>query len=259
MMADPEKARPFHGKIILSLQAIGALSLLLIPYAPDGFWIWTGLVYFLISCVGGTITYHRLLSHGSFVAPSWFEKFGVLCGIWGAYGSPISWAAIHRTHHRYADRKGDPHSRRFLSWWRVQWTSMLVRPNLREAHDLLSSPFLVFVHRNYLYFPFIIIALLAVIDPWAILYAYVWPAVLVWNLASLVNTIGHSIGYRNYEVADDSKNIWWLALVTFGEGWHNNHHARPSRFFFRTKWWEFDLSEWIIRLVRKKNLRPAKS
>lgn len=236
---------------LLGVQAFGLLSfafLFIVPTSKLGI---TLVVYFLAACIGGTITYHRLLSHRAFIAPLWFKYLGVLCGVWGFYGSPIAWSATHREHHRHVDTENDPHSPHHQPWWRVQWLTMLHRPKLRVVPDLMKDDFLVFVHRNYFKIQILIAAILVLLDPWALLYAYIWPATLVWNLASLVNFAGHKWGYRNYQTRDTSTNIWWLGLLVFGEGWHNNHHARPSNFSFRKNWWEFDFSEWVIRAVRK--------
>lgn len=241
-----------HSTFVFFIQTIAFISFTYLFWIPLEKLYITALVYFLITCIGGTITYHRLLSHKSFKTNKIIKYFGVLCGVWGAYGSPLAWVAIHRKHHRYADTEKDPHSPLFKKWWQVQWLSIFENVNLSYVPDLRKDKFLRFLHKNYGRIHLIIWLVLILIDPAAFLYAYLWPAFLVWNLASLVNTLGHQFGYRNFEVNDNSKNNWWLAILVFGEGWHNNHHRYPTRFTFKEKWWEFDISEWIIRLIRIK-------
>lgn len=238
-----------HQVFLVGALITGGLSLTLIPWIGVDNLAYTFLVYFLTTCVGGTITYHRLLSHRSFKPPEWFYNFGVLCGVWGIYGSPLSWVAIHRMHHKFADSALDPHSPNHLPWWDVQFFSSLHRPDLRFVPDLINRPFYCFLHRYYLRIHLLIIASLLILAPKFLFFGYLWPAFLTWNLASLVNFLCHIRGYRNFETKDTSTNIWWLGLLVFGEGWHNNHHANSKKFSFRENWWEFDLSEWIIRAL----------
>lgn len=207
-------------------------------------------VYFLIGCVGGTVTYHRLLSHRAFRAPRWFRIFGSLCGVYGFYGSPLAWASVHRDHHRWSDTEKDPHSPLFKPWWDVQIFSFLYTPRFRNIPDLTADPFLRFVHKHYLKIHVGIILILVAIDPFAVFYAYLWPAFFIWHFASSVNVLGHLTGYRNFQTKDSSRNNWWLSLLVFGEGWHNNHHAHPARASFSSKWWEIDPGNWIVNLVK---------
>jgi fatty-acid desaturase len=140
-----------HQSIIFLVLFVGVLSLALVVEYPKEFLIYSLPMYFLTTCVGGTITYHRLLSHRSFVSPKLFYYFGILCAVWGGYGSPISWAAVHREHHRHTDQVGDPHSPLYFPWWKVQFLSIFCKVNLKLVPDLLQDPFLKFIHRNYFY------------------------------------------------------------------------------------------------------------
>lgn len=237
--------------LITGLQLVAAFSLLALPTATTFELLIATMSYFFMACIGGTITYHRLISHKAFKSPQWFKILGLLCGAWGGYGSPLSWAAVHREHHRFVDLPQDPHSPLHKSWWQVQWLSALEKPNLRYVPDLFLDKLTIFFHRNYLRLHLLLVILIALISPRALLYAYLWPAFFVWNLASLVNVLGHRVGYRNWETKDSSQNNWILGILVFGEGWHNNHHAKPNRFSFRKNWWELDISEWVIRLIRQ--------
>lgn len=236
--------------ILLLVQILGALSFLLLPIVPLHFLWVTLIVYFFTTCIGGTITYHRLFSHRAFRPRKWFKFLGLISGVWGLYGSPIAWASVHRSHHAHVDTPQDPHSPLYQPWWRVQWLSMMSIPQMRNVRDLLRDPMVVFFHRHYYQLHVFIILGLILIDPKALLYAYVWPAILTWNLASSVNWLGHVVGYRNFNTRDNSRNNPLLGIVVFGEGWHNNHHAHPRRYSFREKWWEIDPSEYVIRLIK---------
>ena len=215
------------------------------------------LVYFAVHCVGGTVFYHRYLSHKSFKISNWGYFFCLFASFWGLYGSPVSWSAIHRQHHRHTDTVRDPHSPFFKSIFDVQLFSFLAKPNFRYVKDLLEVPSLVFVHRYYFLLHGFLSVVLLLISWEVFLYAYLWPAFFTWHFASLTNSVCHVWGYRNFSVADKSRNNPIIAFLTFGEGWHNNHHARPRRPSFREKWWELDPGAWIIQVIEAKSNRST--
>ncbi len=217
-------------------------------------WAISLLLYLLFATVGGTITYHRLLSHKSFKSPKWFEYFGSILGALGGNGSGLAWAAVHREHHRFTDTEKDPHAPEYKGFFRVQFLSMLDEPNIKYVPDLLRSKFHVFVHKNYWLINLAYIAacyILAGTD--GIIFGYFVPTLLVWHAGSSINTVNHRLGYRNYETKDWSTNNFVTGLLVSGEGWHNNHHAQPANSRFGHKWWEFDLGYLIIKLVQKKD------
>jgi len=217
------------------------------------------LVYVITGLIGVTVTYHRLLSHRSFVAPMWFEYFGTLCATWGIVGSSLGWCSNHLQHHRYSDKPNDPHSPHQMPWWKVQWFSMFSE-QLMIAPSLARSKFHMFVHKHYFRILFGIVLVLALIDPFAIVYALLFPSMVLWNAGSLINNVTHLVGYRPYETSDKSTNNIILGYLVFGEGWHNHHHKYPRSYRFGEKWWEFDPGFYIIKLVKKddenKVLRP---
>lgn len=208
-------------------------------------------IYVLFSTVGGTVTYHRLLSHRSFDSPKWFEYVGTILATIGGNGSGIAWAAIHREHHRFVDKNGDPHNPKQQGIFKVQFLSMLHTPKLKYVPDLLRSKFHTFVHTYYWLINLAYVLIVMAIDPWALIYAYLVPTLMVWHGGSLINTLNHSFGYRNYETKDTSTNNILTGLLVGGEGWHNNHHARAADPQFGKKWWEFDLGWQVIKLVKK--------
>lgn len=215
-------------------------------------WLVAIFVYFLTGCFGMSMTYHRLLSHRSWKAPKLFEMLGTLLGTLGLTGSALAWAAIHRQHHAASDRPLDPHSPVTQPWWRVQFFSMYYKPNLRYVKDLLRNPYIVFCHRNYFSIQIAYVTVLLLVDVNAVIYAYLAPAAILWHGGSLINSMGHMFGYRNFQTRDRSVNNPLLGIFMWGEGWHNNHHAKPFRKSFRVKFWEIDLSAFFISLFESK-------
>lgn len=238
--------------LILFHQILAHIALVvLLVFFPVKYWLISFLVYCVIYCFGGTITFHRLLSHNSFKPPTWFYYVGSMLGMLSCASSPIAWVATHRKHHRYTDKQKDPHSMRFMAWYRVQWLSMLEVAEPRYVTDMLRSKFQLFLHRNYFFLHLGYAGGLALIDPKLIIYFYLAPAALVWEAGSVINTICHKWGYTNYQLDDDSKNNRVVSFLTFGEGLHNNHHARQANPIFKRKPSEVDIGGFFIRLVEK--------
>lgn len=213
-------------------------------------WVASGLVYFATGCFGMTMTYHRLLSHRSWEAPRWFEIAGTLLGTYGLTGSSIAWVAIHREHHHYTDKEKDPHSPTNKGFIRVQWLSMFDKPHIRYALNLMKDPFHLWIHNHYFHIHATIMLALLLINPWYVVTLYLTPAALLWNAGSFINTLTHMVGYRNHETKDNSTNILWLGYLVWGEGWHNNHHHKPSNHKFGEKWWEIDVGNMFIELLK---------
>jgi len=214
-------------------------------------WLICAVLYFFKVTIGGTITLHRLLSHKSFVAPKWFEYFGSFLAATGGNSTTIGWVALHREHHRHTDTELDPHAPKYFGYIRVQFRSMTRLPKIKYVPDLLRSKFHVHLHTYHWAYSIGFAAILALIDPRAVMYAYLVPSLLVWHGGSLINSLNHSpMGYRNYDTKDLSVNNFVSGILVSGEGWHNNHHAQPGNPQFGHKWWEFDLGWQIIKLIR---------
>jgi fatty-acid desaturase len=238
---------------LLVAQIIAHLSIIpMIIYGSWYHWLLGFGVYFITGCFGMTITYHRLLSHKSWNAPKWFEYFGSLAGTYGLTGSTIGWVAIHKEHHHYTDQEGDPHSPVHLGFFRVQWLSMFETPNPRYVVRLIRSKFHAFLHKWYFALHLAIAVIWYLIDPMLLVSAYLFPAMILWNAGSFINTLTHMTGYRNWETTDNSTNIPLLGILMWGEGWHNNHHHDPQNPSFKHKWWEFDLGGWFIKKLEQK-------
>jgi fatty-acid desaturase len=213
------------------------------------------LGYFLYVCLGVSVTFHRNLCHKSYKTHPWITKFFSFLGCMANTGSSIVWVSIHTKHHLKSDKPGDPHSPR-ISGWKIFLLDYPVDDDIKwRMRDLIVDRYHQFLHRYY----FAILAayslFLFLIGGWYLVIFFHWvPIVLAAVMSNLLNYAGHKSnwwgGYRRYNLSDDSSNNWIWALPSFGEGWHNNHHRHPKNFSCGEKWWEFDISAWVIRLIR---------
>jgi len=245
----------FHSEKVnklLVFQLITHLALIpMIIYGDLWHWVIAFLIYTLWVTVGASATFHRLLSHKSYQCSKWWEWFGTLCCTLGGVGSSITWTAIHRQHHRYTDKPLDPHSPLHQGVLKVQFLIMMVKPNIRYVPDLLRDKFHVFMH-NYYWLVHLCYAIICyLVEPFAVIYAYLMPALFLWHAGGLINTLGHKWGYKNYPADDSSVNNLLTGYFVGGEGWHNNHHADPKNYMFGHKWWELDLAGIYIRLIKQ--------
>jgi fatty-acid desaturase len=210
------------------------------------------LVYWAIGILGINVGYHRLLSHRSFKTRLWTEKLLSVIGILTTVGSPLAWVAIHRQHHRRAEHPGDPHSPYLIgnlrAWFGI-WPK--IRLDLKLIRDLREQEFQRWLHKNYFVIIFAYVAILACINPWLVVFAYCLPACLCLHSSSAIIVIAHRHGYVTHKVNDHSRNSWIANLITMGEGWHNNHHAKPYAWSNWEKWWEWDIPALIIRVIKK--------
>lgn len=225
-----------HGpRTLLIFQIAAHLSVpVLFIYGQWWQFLVVALVYFFNGCVGMTMTYHRLLSHRSFETGSWFRIFGVLCATIGLTGTAVSWVAIHREHHRYTDTEKDPHSPKFKGWLRTHFFSMFVKVHPRYVRDLYQDGFLAFQHRYYYMINFAYAGTLYLIDPFAVVYAWLVPAAVLWNAGSSIVSLSHRDGHAH--------NDWIFALLVWGEGYHTNHHTNPAL----SRFGRLDLAGWLI-------------
>lgn len=223
-------------------------------------------LHWLTGGIGICLGYHRLLTHGSFETYRPIRWLIALIGSLAGEGSPIEWVANHRKHHACSDQKGDPHSPLDGPWWsHVFWLAYFHEGTTGEKHqqkwapDLLKDPVMVFLAKAFLLWQFAMGAILfATGYAWGglsmALSLVVWGVfvrlVFVLHSTWFVNSASHIWGYRNYETTDQSRNLWWVALIAYGEGWHNNHHAYPRMAPHGHKWWELDVTYLTIRLMQ---------
>jgi len=228
---------------------------------------WAALaVAALLAWIGGGlgvgIAYHRMLSHRSFEAPKFVEYFLTICGAIGFQGGPIAWVAKHRMHHAHTETADDPHSPRHGLWWsHFGWIMQGKSDNreveslLRYAPELAKDRFHLWISRWNFVPQLVLIAILYLAGGWQfILWGLCVRVVYTWHAAFLVNSYGHVWGRRRFETRDDSRNNWWLALLSGGDGWHNNHHAHPALARHGLAWYEIDTNWYTIWALKKLGL-----
>lgn len=218
-------------------------------------WLIVLTMYFVGGCLGGSVTFHRLLSHRSWNAPAWWYYVGSLCGMIFLIGSPLAWANNHLSHHRNVDTEKDPHSPKHLGWLKVQFFSMLTTETSLRYGLRNVNPFQVFLHKHYVLLHLLYAFTLCLVGgPKAVAVFYLVPSAVIWHMASFINTVNHTRmpgNYRLHESKDSSYNNFFTGVFVWGEGWHNNHHAWPGKARFGSKWWELDVSHLVIRLLEK--------
>ncbi len=249
--------RKYNGWVIAWILAmhIGALA------APF-FFTWPAFFLFaFLSWVTGGIgiclCYHRLLTHQAFKVPKILEYFLALTGTLASEGGPINWVARHRIHHVFPDTDKDPHSPRQGFWWSHMLWLFKHKPILDDyklyspyAKDLARDPVHRFLNNTHGLYPILLGVLLYL---WGGMPFLAWGlfarTVFVYHVTWFVNSATHKWGYRTYAVNDDSRNLWWVALLSFGEGWHNNHHAHQRSARHGMLPWEFDQTYLTIKIM----------
>ncbi len=227
-------------------------------------------LYWMCTGLGISMGYHRLHTHRSYQVPLALEYFLAVCGTLTLEGGPIFWVATHRLHHQKSDQPGDPHSPRDGGWWaHMGWllvgeTKHNNTPLMSKyAPDLAKDRFYVWLN-NYHWVPMIVLGILlfAIGGVPFVLWGICLRVVVGLHSTWLVNSATHMWGSRRFATRDDSRNNWLIALITSGEGWHNNHHAHPTSARHGLAWYELDLS-WIqIKILElfgiAKSVRVAK-
>ena len=213
----------------------------------------------IVGSLGVGLGFHRLLTHRSFKAPKWLEYTLTAFGTMSVQDSPDKWVATHRIHHQFVETERDPHSTRPGFWWaHMEWILKgTAQDHDRETlqkyvPDLLKDRFHVLLAKYY-YVPLVISAfVLYAIGGWSMVLWGVFVRVVVgWHTTWFVNSLAHLFGKRPFATDDDSTNNWFVALLTFGEGWHNNHHAFPTSARHGLKWYQFDMNWLTISLFKK--------
>jgi fatty-acid desaturase len=221
-------------------------------------WPLTIALWWISGSLGIGMGFHRLLTHRGYQTPKAVEYFLTFCGLLALEGGAINWVVTHRIHHSKTDTTGDPHTPRDGGWWaHMGW---ILRGTAQQhddetiqryAPDLMKDPVHVWMNRLY-FVPLILsgIALLA-IGGWPMMFVGVFLRVTVGlHFTWLVNSATHMWGKRRFATRDDSTNSWWVALLTFGEGWHNNHHAYPRAARHGLRWYEIDFNWYGIKALQ---------
>jgi fatty-acid desaturase len=276
----PYPAQVDRGRIIRSYAVtVGLYRLVAFLALLPWMFSWAGVVMaglglYVFGSLGINLYYHRLLTHRGLTVPRWVEYGLGILGVCCVQDTPARWVAVHRRHHEHSDRQDDPHSPlvNFL-WGHVGW--MLVRNGdlgrfgiyERYAKDIVRDPFQKWLERNYGWI---------VLAQWVAFYGVgmaaalltggtameavqlglsllVWGVfvrtVLVWHITWSVNSLSHMFGYRNYDTGEDSRNNVLVALLSNGEGWHNNHHADSRSARHGHRWFELDVVWLTIRAM----------
>jgi len=253
----------WHTATFMALFHIGAVAALFM-------FSWQALVAALVlwwisASLGVGMGFHRLLTHRGYKTPKLVEYFITVCGLLALEGGAINWVVTHRIHHAHTDAPGDPHTPREGGWWaHIGWMlkgtaqSHDQQTLARYAPDMVKDRFHVLANNLY-WVPIILLAIgLLAFGGWSfVLWAVFFRVTFNFHATWLVNSATHMWGRRRFATRDDSTNNWWVALLTFGEGWHNNHHAYPTAARHGLAWYEIDLNWWGIRTLQFLRLAKA--
>lgn len=243
--------------------------------AAPFFFSWKGLalmfvLYWLTGGVGICLGFHRYLTHGGFRTWAPVRWLLVIIGTLAGEGSALTWTANHRKHHVFSDQEGDPHSPMHGGFWShfIWFMPRFTRAYhdrllARYVPELQKEKFLRFMHNSFLVWHLVLGGLIYAVGyyvwdtktaislvTWGVFFRMVW----TWHITWFVNSASHMWGYRNYETTDDSRNLWWVGLLAWGEGWHNNHHAYQRMARHGHRWWEVDVTYWTICAMEKLGL-----
>jgi len=231
------------------------------------FFSWSALAvaaitWFVAINLGICLGYHRLLTHRGYRTSRPLTYFLAVCGTLALEGSPLYWVVNHRIHHQLTDKHGDPHTPEDGAWWShagwvIHGEGLSAQPELLQkyAPDLLKDPFLVLLSK-YHYVPLIVLAVALFAAggvPW-LFWGIFLRVTLGLHSVWFVNSATHIWGSRRFATKDESRNLWWVALLTGGEGWHNNHHAFPVSARHGFAWYEFDLNYYVLWTLCKLGL-----
>jgi sn-1 stearoyl-lipid 9-desaturase len=254
-------AKPFA--VFPTLALIAAVHVVAIAgaflYPPDAVLLLLLVAVYVITGSAMTLVFHRCLCHRAFAFRwKWVERVYATIASLQLKRGPIWWCRIHRMHHRHSDTELDPHNSRAGFWSsHVLWLGRFGdwgAPSADEdiVKDIAADPYYRLLDRFHFVPGLVLWSLLWCVGGWAwVIWGGLIPTVLGWHAAFAVNSLAHGRGYRNYDTRDTSTNNWWIALLAFGEGWHNNHHAFPASAkhgFFR--WWELDSTYLLIRFLQ---------
>jgi stearoyl-CoA desaturase (Delta-9 desaturase) len=238
---------PFWGVHALALAGVVMLG-----------WSWWGLALAIALYVPRlffvTAVYHRYFSHRSYKTSRWFQFLLGIGATLTVQKGPLWWASHHRVHHKMSDEPGDLHSVKQSGFWWAHMGWILARDledtDLSRIRDFAKYPELVWLNRWWMIPPIAAVIATYAIGGWfALVWGFAVCQVLVWHGTFTINSLSHLWGGRRYSTGDDSRNNPVLAVITLGEGWHNNHHhyqVSARQGFF---WWEIDLTYYVLRVL----------
>jgi stearoyl-CoA desaturase (Delta-9 desaturase) len=255
MQTRPVAAPTYHWLTSLPFFAVHAVAVIGVFWLG---WSWTGfalaIALYYVRMFGVTGGYHRYFSHRTYRTSRAFQFFLAVLAQSSLQKGALWWAAHHRTHHKYSDTPQDPHSFRDYGFWysHVGWilAKETEETDTKKISDLTRYPELRFLNKWHV-IPGVAlaVALYFIGGAHALIWGFFVSTTLLWHGTFTINSLSHIFGKRRYPTSDDSKNNWLLALVTMGEGWHNNHHhyQRSCRQGFF--WWELDLTFYVLKAL----------
>jgi stearoyl-CoA desaturase (delta-9 desaturase) len=214
-----------------------------------------GVLFYVVRMFGITGAYHRYFAHRAYKTSRWFQFVLAWIGCSAMQKGPLWWAGHHRHHHKHSDQEDDPHSPiiRTVWWAHVGWviSGRYQHAPRGATKDFDQYPELRLLDTYFTWVPGLLLAVLCyLLAGWSgVVWGFLVSTVLLYHATFLVNSACHLFGTRRYQTTDQSKNCWWAAILTMGEGWHNNHHHYQSCARQGFKWWEIDLSYYIIRAL----------
>lgn len=261
-----EEVIEFWGNVPFAVLHLGCLLVFVVGWSPLAVGI---AVFFLfIRTFALTAGYHRYFSHRSFKTSRIFQFILAFTGMCAFQKDPMWWAAHHRDHHRFADRDKDVHSpvSKNFFWAHMGWVLIKKNANLDpydKVPDLAKFPELCYLHRHQKLPAFFMLALLAVtgylIEVFlpesgttmgqVIVWSFFVSTIVLHHTTFCVNSLCHMFGSRRFKTGDESRNNLFVALITMGEGWHNNHHRYPSSERQGFYWWEIDLTHYLLKAL----------
>lgn len=216
------------------------------------------LGYFIYGCLGVVVTFHRGLTHRSYKTYAPLQKLFSIFGCLGGTGSSLAWVAIHINHHVKSDKPGDPHSPIYKGWkmFLLDYINEVDQNTKWKMRRLVSDRFHQGLHRYY--FAILLawdLFLFLLGGIYLVIFLHLMPLVITGIMSNVVNYVSHNPnwigGFRTYDLRDQSTNNWIMAIPTWGESWHNNHHRHPGNYSCGEKWWQLDISAMVIRLIKK--------
>jgi len=243
---------------------------------------WSGLICLVLGVnvfgqLGVPVCYHRLLTHRSFRVPKWLERSMVTIALCCGQNTPARWVCWHRMHHQHSDDPSDPHSPLVNFFWsHIGWLLFDNRAThsaesyYKYARDILDDPYYMYLEKHRAAASCIYLAhalvffLTGLVTGWTssgewmvglqfglslLVWGVIARTVYVWHITWAVNSLSHLFGYRHYETGEQSRNNWFVAFITGGEGWHNNHHHDPTSASVQHRWWEIDLNYYFIKFL----------
>ncbi len=222
--------------------------------------LWTGVtrealviagILWVVRMWAITAGFHRYFSHRSFKTSRGFQFVLAFLAQMSAQQGAVWWAAKHRQHHKHSDTELDVHSPRQKGFWFAHLGWIFSRSqhaaDYRTVPDLMRFPELVWLDKRHHLPAFLLAVATLVIAGWpGLIVGFFWSTVVLYHTTFFINSLAHVVGTQRYVTGDDSRNNWWLAVITLGEGWHNNHHHFQASTRQGFRWWEIDFTFYVL-------------